>query len=195
MQVQARYGRLIAAGTVTLTFRRWKRCQVVVGHRYRTAAGRLEVDGVDVVDPGAVTDAEAVAAGASSARELVADLRGSPDLPVYRVRFHLVDGPDPRDELAASEVLSDDERAEVDRRLQRLDRAARGGPWTDETLAVIAARPGVVAAELAASLGRPRDEFKLDVRKLKNLGLTISLRVGYRLSPRGEAYRAGRERP
>jgi hypothetical protein len=28
--------------------------------------------------------------------------------------------------------------------------------------------------------------FKLDVRKLKELGLTESLPVGYRLSPRGE---------
>ncbi|MEJ7721115.1 MAG: hypothetical protein WKF58_12005 [Ilumatobacteraceae bacterium] len=30
--------------------------------------------------------------------------------------------------------------------------------------------------------------FKLDVRKLKNLGLTHSLAVGYELSPRGRAY-------
>jgi len=36
--------------------------------------------------------------------------------------------------------------------------------------------------------GRPTQPFKTDVRKLKNLGLTISLPVGYRLSPRGEAY-------
>ena len=192
MQVQARYGPLIAAGTVTLTFRRWKRCQVVAGHRYRTAAGRLEVDAVDVVDAASVTDADAVAAGAPSAAALVAGLRGDPDLPLYRVRFHVVDGPDPRDELAASTTLSDAERADLDRRLERLDRAARSGPWTEETLDLIAARPGVVAAELAASVGRPRDEFKLDVRKLKNLGLTISLRVGYRLSSRGEAYRADR---
>jgi hypothetical protein len=28
----------------------------------------------------------------------------------------------------------------------------------------------------------------VDVRKLKNLGLTLSLEKGYRLSPRGEAY-------
>jgi hypothetical protein len=30
--------------------------------------------------------------------------------------------------------------------------------------------------------------YKLDVRKLKALGLTISLPIGYRLSARGEAY-------
>ena len=33
--------------------------------------------------------------------------------------------------------------------------------------------------------------FKRDVRKLKELGLTRSLEVGYELSPRGRAYLDG----
>jgi hypothetical protein len=41
------------------------------------------------------------------------------------------------------------------------------------------------APDLAASLGRETLPFKRDVRKL---GLTESLEVGYRLSPRGRAY-------
>jgi hypothetical protein len=41
---------------------------------------------------------------------------------------------------------------------------------------------------LAASLGRETAPFKADVRKLKELGLTESLLVGYRLSPHGRAY-------
>jgi hypothetical protein len=57
-------------------------------------------------------------------------------------------------------------------------------------LRAIAARPATRAADLAASFGRETQPFKLDVRKLKNLGLTLSLEVGYRLSPRGEAYLA-----
>ncbi len=40
----------------------------------------------------------------------------------------------------------------------------------------------------AGELGRERLPFKADVRKLKRLGLTESLDVGYRLSPRGRAY-------
>jgi hypothetical protein len=43
------------------------------------------------------------------------------------------------------------------------------------------------APDLAARLGRQTAEFKRDVRKLKELGLTESLDIGYRLSPRGEA--------
>ena len=55
-------------------------------------------------------------------------------------------------------------------------------------LAAIEQRPATRAPDLAESFGRDTAEFKVDVRKLKNLGLTLSLPVGYRLSPRGEAY-------
>lgn len=46
----------------------------------------------------------------------------------------------------------------------------------------------VRAGDPAADLGRERLEFKADVRKLKRLGLTESLEIGYRLSTRGRAY-------
>jgi len=48
-------------------------------------------------------------------------------------------------------------------------------------------QPGVVSTVLAEQLGLDRPSFKLNVRKLKALGLTESLEVGYRLSPRGSA--------
>ncbi len=57
-------------------------------------------------------------------------------------------------------------------------------------LAQIADRPGVVSTELAETLSWERADFKLHVRRLKGLGLTISLEVGYRISPRGAAYLA-----
>ncbi len=118
----------------------------------------------------------------------MAELRGTEDLATYRIRFHALHEPDPRDRLAASDLLGDDEAADLDRRLARLDRASSHGPWTLAVLGAIAARPAVRAADLAQSFGRETQPFKIDVRKLKNLGLTISLEVGYRLSPHGEAY-------
>lgn len=175
-------------GSVTVTFRRWKRRQVVAGNRYRTAVGILEVESIDVIDASKITDADAKRSGYRSAAAVIADLRGTDDLPIYRVRFHAVKGPDPRDELAASATLTDEDIADLDRRLTRLDRASASGPWTAETLAIIAEHPARRAGDLAEMLGRDRDPFKLDVRKLKNLGLTLSLDIGYRLSPRGEEY-------
>jgi hypothetical protein len=190
MLIQARFRDAIENGEVTLTFRRWKRPQVVAGRTYRTAAGRIAVDAVDVIDPERITGADAKRAGFASRADAVAALRGSADLDTYRIRFHSAGGPDPRSVLAASAARSDDETAEIARRLERLDRASSHGSWTAAALQTIAARPGVRAADLAASFGRETQPFKLDVRKLKNLGLTLSLEVGYRLSARGEAYLA-----
>jgi hypothetical protein len=190
MLMQMRFRDAIERGTVTLTFRRWKRPQVVAGNTYRTAAGRIVVDTVDVVDPDRITTADAKRAGFASRGALLGELRGSPDLPTYRVRFHPAPDTDPRAALAENAALSSADVDDIGRRLARLDRASSHGSWTHDVLRAIAARPAVRAADLAADFGRETQPFKLDVRKLKNLGLTISLDVGYRLSPRGEAYQA-----
>ena len=71
--------------------------------------------------------------------------------------------------------------------MERLDQASRHGHWTRAVLTAIDERAGTPAVELAAAFGREKMPFKLDVRKLKELGLTESLRPGYRLSPRGES--------
>jgi len=183
----------IRDGTITTTFRRWRRTQVVAGRRYRTPAGMIEVDAVAIVDPAAISDDDARRSGFDSAAAAVAALRAEADLSVFRIDFHLVCEPDPREVLAAEGDLSDDAAAEIGRRLARLDRASRHGPWTHAVLLAIAQHPGRRAAELAATFGRETQPFKTDVRKLKNLGLTISLDVGYRLSRRGEAYLARRQ--
>jgi hypothetical protein len=86
--------------------------------------------------------------------------------------------------------LGDDDVAELVRRLARFDAASTHGPWTMETLQLIERCPATLAADIAASVGRQKAPFKADVRKLKELGLTESLDVGYRLSPRGRAYLA-----
>ncbi|HKX74885.1 MAG TPA: hypothetical protein VJR05_05795, partial [Acidimicrobiia bacterium] len=133
-------------------------------------------------------DAEAVMAGHPDATALLADLPERPGLPIYRISFHLVDEPDPRAELAANDQLTASDLAEIQKRLDRLDRASSHGPWTRQVLEAIASHPGRRAPDLAAMFGRETQSFKTDVRKLKNLGLTLSLKVGYRISPRGAAY-------
>jgi len=58
----------------------------------------------------------------------------------------------------------------------------------DDLVYRIDQHPARRAGDLADMAGRERLAFKADVRKLKGLGLTQSLEVGYRLSSRGEAY-------
>jgi hypothetical protein len=180
----------IADGSVTLTFRRWRRQQVLAGRRYRTPAGIVAVTSVTIASPDEIRDDEARRAGHRDAASLVTELPDRPDSDLYRIEFHAVTEPDPRAVLAASADLDEGAIAEITHSLDRLDRASSHGPWTRETLALIRDQPAIRAADLAGLLGRDRASFKIDVRKLKNLGLTESLDVGYRLSPRGRAYLA-----
>ncbi len=180
----------IHSGRITLAFRRWQRSQVVAGHRYRTGLDLVEAVAVDVIAAGDIDSAQARAAGYATIEELLDGLRGSPDLPLHRVRFRRLDETDPRDALAAAAALTEDEIASVAARLARMDEASKRGPWTIAVLGQIADRPGVSSAVIAGALGWVRADFKLHVRRLKELGLTISLDVGYRLSPRGAAYLA-----
>ena len=167
-------------GTITLTFRRWKRPQAKVGGRYRTGGGDLVVESIEEVRSGAISDDDARRAGFADATALRREMRWGDDVAVLRILFHREE---PRERPPL--MLDDDV---IDTRLDRLDRNSPTGPWTRATLDIIARRPAVRAGDLAADLGRERMPFKADVRKLKRLGLTESLDVGYRLSARGRAY-------
>jgi hypothetical protein len=178
----------IHSGTIVLAFRRWKRSQVVTGHCYRTGIGLVEVEAVDIIEPSAVDASQAREAGYTTVDDLLADLRGDADLPLFRIRLRRVDRADPRDELASAANLTEAELAELDRRLSRIDRSSGRGPWTGAVLMLIADRPDTVSTDLAQAMGWERQDFKLHVRRLKELGLTISMKIGYQLSPRGQAY-------
>lgn len=168
----------LADGSITLTFRNWKRPQVKVGGRYRTGGGDLIVESVDRVVADAITDDEARRAGCADATSLRQELKWPPGLTVYRVAFR-------REEPTAPPRPPELDNATISARLDKLDAKFE---WTRDTLDLIARKPGVRAGDLAAELGRERLEFKADVRKLKKLGLTESLEVGYRLSRRGRAF-------
>ncbi len=189
----------IKRGTVTVAFRRWPKPLAKVGGTQRTPAGVIAFDAVEPVTLAKITDSDAKKAGAASRDQLLKWIstpgrpawgkktRKKPTGRLYRITFHLA-GADPRVALRSKKSVSTDDRAAIDAKLARLDRASPRGPWTRIYLALIAKRPAVRAPDLAASLGMQTLPFKINVRKLKELGLTISLPVGDRLSPRGRAY-------
>jgi hypothetical protein len=180
----------IADGSIDLAFRRWKRPTVRAGGRLRTPIGELAITAVDIVRRSDIDGDAARRAGHPSLGELLGFLDSRADGDIYRVALHLA-GPDTR--IALRERAADgDELAALERRLDRLDAASKRGPWTNDTLRLIAQRPAERAANLAASVGLETQVFKTDVLKLKNLGLTESLEIGYRLSPRGAALLARR---
>ncbi len=181
----------VANGEITVTWRLWKYAHVKAGKTYATNfrfGGAIAVEDVREVPAGEITDADAHEAGLPDAAALIEYARShtgravSPDTILYRVQFHFESEAPPKPQYSLDEVS---------KRLARLDKASRTGPWTLQTLRLIEENPGVVSRELAPQVDMPRPDFKLNVRKLKNLGLTLSLPVGYELTELGQTYLDG----
>lgn len=175
----------VVAGEIDLAFRRWTRRAHAPGGSQRTAVGVIAFDRVEVVDPDSITADEATRAG-TDLTTLRSMLDRKQEGEVYRISLRHA-GPDHRVSLRSTVDLSPTELGEIAATLAAMDRRSRRGPWTRQHLELIEARPAELAETIAASIGREKRPFKADVRRLKELGLTESLRVGYRLSPRGRA--------
>lgn len=173
----------IASGRVSLVFRRWKKPSAKTDGSLKTGLGVLAIQRVSRVDRSQLTEKDAVNAGYESLSELLGELDAR-DGDIYRVEVGSL-GADPRIELRSDDALSASELEQIRAKLDRLDAASREGAWVLKSLQVIDRHPKVLAAVLAQKTGFERDKFKMNIRKLKNLGLTISHEVGYELSPRG----------
>ncbi len=176
----------IKAGRISLVFRCWQRASVKPGGTQMTQGGVLAIDAVDVVTEKQITEKDAAAAGFASKNDLLADMYDrDDDCEIYRIRLHYA-GEDPRKELRQNADLSETELGEIIAKLRKLDAGSKRGNWTKLYLQMIRDQPNIHAAILAEQIGLDIPHFKPWVRKLKALGLTESLRPGYRLSPRGE---------
>jgi hypothetical protein len=177
----------IANGTITLVLRRWDAPRARSGRTQRTVAGTIRVDDV-TEQPGSyrVTAAQARAAGYPDAKTAQKELDRRPARQTYVIAVSYL-APDERPDLAADDRLSANDVNGISARLDRWDAAAES-PWTRAYLEMISANEAVRAPDLAARVGLDVPRFKRRVRQLKGLGLTISLDVGYLLSPRGKAF-------
>jgi hypothetical protein len=171
---------------VTLAFRRWRRPSVRAGGTLLTPVGQLSIQCVEPVSLNQITAADAKSSGYETKEALLAELQRRSEGEIYRIELGAL-LPDPRVALRKTLSTTEAEFQSLKSRLHRLDTRAVAGAWTFRALAVIHAHPGVRAGDLCARVGQEKDQFKLNVRKLKNLGLTESLATGYRLSPQGEA--------
>ena len=194
----------IRNGEVDLVYRLWRKPTVKAGGRLRTRLGELAIHAVDQIEPSTITDADAIRAGFPDAGAARASIRPRParhggasasvgrartaqpdeTSRVYRVTVSFA-GEDGR--AALHNDVTPAAVAAMVAKLDSIDGRSQRGAWTRRTLDLIATWPGRRAPELAEMEGRETAVFKADVRKLKELGLTISLAVGYQLSSRGEA--------
>lgn len=173
----------IVAGEIDLVFRRWKRPTVAAGGTLRTSVGLLGIDAVDLAGVRSITVADAQRAGYETKAKLVRELDRR-EGEVYRIAVRFA-GDDPRLALREDADLPPEDVAAIGERLAGYDTRSAHGPWTMDTLRLLADNPHVRAEDLAAKVGLDKPTFKNNVRKLKTLGLTISHSPGYELSPRG----------
>lgn len=178
--------RALDEGWLTHTYRRWTVVRPAVDSLFTTKVGVVKVTSIDPVVEADLSESDAVDAGFEDLADLMAWTRAKGQGDLYRIGVALA-GSDPRVALRNDDALDAAELADLDARLMRMDRAA-DQPWTRPTLRLMKRRPGTVSTLLAADLGWDRAYFKARVRRLKALGLTISLETGYQLSPRGAAY-------
>jgi hypothetical protein len=172
----------IERGDVTLAFRRWKRPTVKSGGRVRTALGVVRIGTIDLTDAAGLTERDARASGFASQAALRKMLGPENGDPVYRIELAGID-PDERVAKREASEPSEQEWADIRSHFERWEKAKPG--YFPSILSLIATKPAVAAGDLALALGVERLKFKQNVRKLKELGLTERLDVGYRLSPRG----------
>jgi hypothetical protein len=176
----------IRAGAITVAFRRWRRPTVRTGGTLLTPVGQIAIASVESVTLVEITADDARQAGYPTRAALVDELEAFREGDLFRIRLGPL-RPDPRIALRATPVITSEELRSLKNRLRRLDARASGGPWTTLVLETIRSHPATRAGDLCRLAGQDKEQFKLNVRKLKNLGLTESLGTGYRLSPRGEA--------
>lgn len=170
----------IKAGTIDRQFRRWTKPTVKTGGTLTNEWGVLAIDAIEPIDLSDITDDDLSRSGTASVAELESYLASEGQ--IYRVRLHYA-GEDPR--IALRQAIPDAAELEVlAKKLAKMDGAE---PWTITTLSLIEEFPEKRAASLAKKRGMDQLPFKVQVRKLKALGLTESLDIAYRLSPRGAA--------
>jgi hypothetical protein len=182
MLFQSRFHDGIRRGEITCTIRIWHSPRVRVGGTYQLGAGSIHVDRIQEMEFDGLTPTLARRSGFSSVVELLKVAKHGAGERIFLIDFHYVAAPAKR--KTNTQVLAAGGLEELIAKLDAMDRRATS-PWTRQTLREIEASPGLRSTELALNLGRERVDLKTDIRKLKALGLTLSMDVGYRLSARG----------
>lgn len=177
----------IKSREITLAFRKWQKVSVKSGSLLHTSVGLLEIGKIEAVNENDITDKEAVQAGFTEKKQLLKSFTHNSTGTIFKisVRYH---AEDPRIKLREQTGLLEQQFEDLKARLERLDLYSKQGHWTEKILLTIKDNPNLHAIGIAKLTGFEKEWLKLNIRKLKNLGLTISHNVGYELSPLGNEY-------
>lgn len=174
----------IRRGKVSLAFRKWKRPTVKTGTALRTKMGVVNIMAVDEITQAEITDAEAQKSGYASKDALMLELKKHTGQ-LYRIKVKY-GGEDPRIALREDIDMDEETMNMILQKMKGMDERSDYGAWTKKVLQYIGRHPEELAANMALAMNMDKHWMKTNIRKLKELGLTESMPIGYRLSPRGE---------
>lgn len=174
----------IKSGRITLAFRRWQKAAVKIGSLLHTSIGLVEIRTIEIVNEKDITNKEALDAGFTDKKQLLKSLSRNNRGTIFKIAvgYHSAD---PRIKLREQTELSEQQFVDLKKKLDRLDNYSKKGDWVEIILTTIKDNPNLHAAGIAKLTGFEKEWLKLNIRKLKNLGLTISHNLGYKLSPFG----------
>lgn len=175
----------IESGSVRTAFRKWNRPSVSESGTLLTPVGQLRIKSMVKVDYSQITEEEVNLAGYRNRKELEKELALKDTGDIYKIEFY-IERADPRIELRKNTTITNDEMEVILSKLKRYDTRGKVTNWTFRVLEMLESDPGRFAIEYSSKLGYEKEWFKLNIRKLKNLGLTVSHSYGYEISPRGK---------
>ncbi|CAG5068162.1 hypothetical protein DYBT9623_00891 [Dyadobacter sp. CECT 9623] len=175
----------IRSGKISLAFRKWKKADVSAGSRIQTSVGIIEISSLSEYKRDDISEQEANQAGFSDVNRLLSLLDKISEGTIYKMEVRYI-SVDPALAMKEPVEVNDEEFDDLVEKLRRLDIGSNQGKWTIKILKAIQENPMLSAADLAIKAKKEKEWLKLNVRKLKNLGLTISHEPGYTLSPLGE---------
>lgn len=174
----------IRSGAISLAFRKWNKLSVKKDSLIKTSVGLVQVTAAQQCTLAEISEEDAINAGFTDLRSLLAMLNKYSSGDIYRIHVNYY-ATDPRLALRAQTTLTTEQLEQLKTKVERLDKLSKQGNWTSAILKAIQDNPKLKAADLAIKTGKEKDWLKLNIRKLKNLGLTISYEPGYTLSPLG----------
>jgi len=175
----------IRSGKVTLAFRKWKSTELKKGSLLKTSIGLVEITDLAIINEPHINAIDAEKSGFLNLESLLHSIHTNDTGRIYKIHVRYY-GEDPRLKLSNKSTLGQGEINALKAKLLQLDKYSRNGFWTKDILTAIEKYPKNSAAELSVKTGKTKEWLKLNVRKLKNLGLTISHDPGYELSPTGK---------